>query len=253
MGQTLTPQPGVTDTGNQRSTASADIQSTSVNKLKDLLQVPAETDSRHRAAESVISRWVSRPKVDTGYSAVDNDDIYFELVSRLNGLRSLQVDKDLTLIQRLNLPAVLKMIEPERKTPVYLVVCKAGSNSFAVARGKHQPCLSVSFQELKTCWSGTAYVLWKNFYHYQATIPLDSNEDSVVTLKMHLRDLGFEGLSTNGDYDLPTRRAVKTIQAGQGIPVDGFVGPLTQIVLYNQNQALPIPHLNSVPETGPAG
>jgi peptidoglycan hydrolase-like protein with peptidoglycan-binding domain len=55
--------------------------------------------------------------------------------------------------------------------------------------------------------------------------------------------MGFSHIEISGIYDPATRWAVQAIQARHGIPVDGVVGPLTKIVLYNEKSSLPIPHL----------
>jgi general secretion pathway protein A len=92
-------------------------------------------------------------------------------------------------------------------------------------------------------WTGRAFVFWKNFYHYRGVIPTSSPGEAVITLKLHLRDMGYPHLGISGRYDLATRMVVQAIQARHGIPVDGYVGPLTQIVLYNDTPSLSIPHL----------
>ena len=235
------------NTGERVDPANPDLD------LRDLLKLPNSAgNNRLEAAESVVSKWVARPRIAAEYVAVEDDDIYFDLVSRMNGLDSYRVEDELTLLHRLNLPAVLKMVLPTRRAPVYLIVCGIGEDGFEVTLGRDRPAITVSYLELNPYWSGTAYVLWKNFYHYRGTIPLDSAGDSVLTLKMHLRDIGFTDLQINSYYDEPTRKAVETIQASHGIPVDGYAGPLTQIILYNEKKDLQIPHLDPLLETGQA-
>jgi len=90
---------------------------------------------------------------------------------------------------------------------------------------------------------GEGFVFWKNFYNYQGTIPLDAPGESVITLKLHLRDIGYQHIGISGTYDLATRMAINAIQARHGIPIDGYVGPLTKIVLYNEKSSIEIPHL----------
>jgi len=238
---------------NMRNSGESAVPARADLDLRDMLKLPnSASANRLEAAESVIAQWVARPRIATEYVAVEDDDIYFELASRMNGLDSYRVEDDLTLIHRLNLPAVLKMVLPTRQTPVYLVVCGIGKDSFEVTVGRDQPVITVSYRELDPYWSGTGYVLWKNFYHYRGTIPLDSAGDSVLTLKMHLKDIGFTDLQINSYYDEPTRKAVEKIQAGNDIPVDGYAGPLTQIILYNEKKDLQIPHLDPSLETGEA-
>jgi len=92
-------------------------------------------------------------------------------------------------------------------------------------------------------WSGIAYIPWKNFLSIWGTIPMHTYKDSVITLKLLLHDLGFDKVEMNADYDNWTRQAVEEIQAKYGIPVDGFVGPLTKIILYREKNAFDMPKL----------
>jgi general secretion pathway protein A len=71
-------------------------------------------------------------------------------------------------------------------------------------------------------------------------------KDSVVTLKLLLQDLGFKDVAINDKYDGLTQDAVKTIQAKYGIPVDGYVGPLTKIILYKEKTSLEMPYLSKL-------
>jgi general secretion pathway protein A len=44
-------------------------------------------------------------------------------------------------------------------------------------------------------------------------------------------------------YDEFTQNAVESIQAKYGIPVDGYVGPLTKIILYREKNSFQMPRL----------
>ena len=92
-------------------------------------------------------------------------------------------------------------------------------------------------------WSGAAFIPWKNAFAFAGTIPVDSPGDSIITLKLLLKDIGFEGIEINPQYDARTQAAVKRLQAKHGIPVDGIVGSMTKIALHNEKKSLKIPHL----------
>lgn len=263
------PSSGSTPEENQRQSISTgpDIASKS-NKLNrpnaaelaELSQVPpvetfaglmkarAETDSRVSAVRTVISRWRDAPLLAREFKFIEKSDVFIELSSRLNGLYAHRIDGDLSLIRKLNLPAILEMESSAHNRPVYLAVTGAGENTLTFNAGGRGQSIEVPFQEVLEHWNGVAYVLWDNFYHYRGTIPVNSTGDSVITLKMHLRDIGFTELDINAVYDDRTRSAVREVQARHGLPVDGYVGPLTKIVLYNENAGLMIPHLDQDPE-----
>ena len=102
-----------------------------------------------------------------------------------------------------------------------------------------------SWDELASIWTGRAYILWKNFRGLSGVIPVNTSEASVMTLKMILRDIGYEEILLTPDFDAPTRDAVKAVQARHGLPVDGYVGPLTLIALYNDMSPAGIPRLEA--------
>ena len=86
---------------------------------------------------------------------------------------------------------------------------------------------------------------WKNFLSLTGSIPLDSPKDSIVTLKMLMRDIGFSDIDMSPVYDELTRKAITEVQQRSGIKVDGVVGPLTKIILYNEIGSLKIPHITN--------
>ena len=86
-------------------------------------------------------------------------------------------------------------------------------------------------------------VPWKNYLGYRGVIPGGTPRSSVVVLKQLLWEIGYSQLTINDRYDDQTRNAIKEIQAKNGLVVDGLVGDLTKIVLYNEKQGLPIPRL----------
>jgi peptidoglycan hydrolase-like protein with peptidoglycan-binding domain len=97
--------------------------------------------------------------------------------------------------------------------------------------------------ELQQSWSGAAYILWKNFLSIEGTIPGSAPADSIVALKMLLRELGHKNLPLSRDYDSGTQRAIEQIQGKYGLPVDGVVGPLTKIALYREGTSFDVPQL----------
>ncbi len=215
--------------------------------LASLISASAGSDTRSAAAEAVISMWKQSPVITGEFEPVNDDELFFELSSRINGLHVHRLEKDLSLVAKLNLPAVLKMNPAGKGGPVFLVATAAGGDKLGLGPGGSGRSAAASFEEIRRHWTGTAYVIWNNFYNYRGTIPLNCPGDSIVTLKLHLRDIGFSGLEINTSYDELTRSAVKAVQAENGIPVDGFVGPLTKIVLYNEKSSLMIPHLEKIP------
>jgi hypothetical protein len=112
--------------------------------------------------------------------------------------------------------------------------------------GEKGEVIRVEPEEMKSYWSGNAYILWRNFFNLRGNIPIDNPEESVFALKMMLRDMGFKQIKLDYTYDETARDAVKKIQEKNGIEVDGIVGAKTKIAIYNEKKELKIPHIWSL-------
>ena len=103
--------------------------------------------------------------------------------------------------------------------------------------------VATDIDEIEFYWSGLAYIPWKNYLSIWGTIPKQSYKDSIITLKLLLHDLGFTNFEINASYDDLTQEAIEMVQAKYGVPVDGFVGPLTKIILYREKKSFDMPRL----------
>ena len=88
-----------------------------------------------------------------------------------------------------------------------------------------------------------AHIFWKNYFNYTGVIPISSPGEVILSLKVHLKAKGFPIEAMTAAYDTTTRLAVETIQARNGLNVDGMVGPMTKIALYNEDPSLNGPRL----------
>jgi general secretion pathway protein A len=155
----------------------------------------------------------------------------------------MAVDQNLSRVAALNLPAILRLRHPMDQRPVYVLLEKASSNALTLVFDESGQPAEASSEEIMAHWDGRAFVLWKNFYNYSALITFNAPKESIIALKLHLRDIGYTDIGINAIFDRETQSIIKEIQARHGIPVDGFVGALTQIALYNETPHLAIPHL----------
>ena len=211
--------------------------------LADYLMNMDGRSSRQPALMNAMKLW----KIEAPYASyltdIDDDQTYFRLSAKSGGLYIYRIETDLAFLKKLNLPAILEFYPPGSPTPGYLTLSRIDGDKI-VFQGQDQTELIVThLEELEFYWSGVAYLPWKNFNSIWGTIPVQSSKDSVITLKLLLQDLGFENVVIDDQYDGQAKHAIETIQAKYGIPVDGFVGPLTKIILYREKDSFEMPQL----------
>jgi general secretion pathway protein A len=148
-------------------------------------------------------------------------------------------------ISRLNLPAILELRLPAGgKNRYFLTLVQIGGNHllFHMDNGEK---IETTIEDVAGLWSGLAYVPWINFIDYEGTIPISGAGADVLLLKELLEKIGYDRLVQGTVYDAETKKAVMEIQKKHGIPVDGLVGPLTKIAIYNELPGLDIPHIRN--------
>lgn len=210
--------------------------------FENILQNNPAAFSKTAAFEKLLSAWGREPLPLPEPDSISGDSDFFSRAARPYGLSLTPVDGDLERIVRLNLPAILKFILPSGG-PLYMTAIQATPDAMVFSVAPDRPGVAVPYDQVMARWSGEGFVFWKNFYKYQGVVPLSAPGEAVITLKLHLRDIGYPHIDISAAYDLATRMAIKAIQARHGIPVDGYVGPLTKIVLYNETPSLQVPHL----------
>jgi general secretion pathway protein A len=209
----------------------------------DFLNTLDRRISRNAALRRVLSHWRNGARVAPGLAVMDDDEASLRLAAQQAGLTLQRLDYDLDLLRHLNLPAIVKCRAPATGGTVYLAVEAVHDGGLLLRGGSQDARLSTTGEVLDALCTSPSYVLWKNFYAYRGVIPVNAPDDAVMTLKLHLREIGFSELAVTSRYDAATRRIVEQIQTQNGLKADGFVGPLTQIVLYNATEGLAIPHL----------
>lgn len=214
--------------------------------FEDFLGSLTHRSSRFTAVKTAISLWETAPRLNLHLDDIVDDNAFFQFAAARNNFHILAVNKDLDLVKKLNLPAVLAFLPPGAISPRYLTLIKMTENELILKGGEKDEVVSVEPAKMQSNWTGNAYILWKNFYNYSGDIPLDAPEESVFTLKMLLRDIGFKEIKPDNLYDDFTRETIKKIQEKHGIEVDGIVGARTKIVIYNEKKELRIPHIRSL-------
>ncbi len=208
--------------------------------------------TRKAALQTVLRLWDDSLSVSGKLDTLTDDATYFNLGARMNGYSLYQVNDDFSLVQNLNLPAIAEFYMPGYEDPIYLVLKGMKGEKMVLDQGNGKT-LVMSRIEGDQQWTGVAYVLWKNFLGCVGPIPGSAPEESILSLKMLLRDIGFDTVDINAVYDKETEKIVKTIQKKYGVKADGKVSDLTKIVIYNEKRAFPIPYVlpDKTPEEAP--
>jgi len=212
-------------------------------QLVDYLRRMDARGSRHTALQQALAMW--QIKLDTAphLESLEDDEAYFRLLSKPSGLFIHRMTSSLELLQKLNVPAILEFYPPGGRNPGYLTLLAVTGDKITLGGASTGTHIQTNAAEIDFYWSGVAYVPWRNYLSIDGTIPKQAYGDSVVALKMLLREIGFKNLEINTDYDSATRDVVEQLQHKYGIPVDGFVGPLTKIILYREKQGFAMPRI----------
>jgi general secretion pathway protein A len=218
-------------------------QAPGTRSLTDYLATADPLQSRQTALQQAMHLWHTPVDLKPYMSALDDDLSFFRLSAKPAGLFIHRIEADLNMLTALNLPAILEFYHPGSQQPAYLTLSRIDDDRIILGGVGEEEEIVTDPEEINYYWSGTAYIPWKNFLSIWGTIPFSSFQDSVVTLKLLLRDIGFNDVEINSDYDDPTQKAVENIQTKYGIPVDGFVGPLTKMILYREKNSFNMPRL----------
>jgi general secretion pathway protein A len=210
--------------------------------LEEWVSAIRDTDTRREALAAVLQQWGLEPQGDMDLAGVE-DSAYFQLIAERHGLLIHTVEDDLDELARLDLPAIIQLDLPQIEDNYYAGLIGIQDGRYLLASYDTGVYARVEIDELEGLWGGIALVPWKNYLGYRGIIPDGAPRASVVVLKQLLWELGHSHLIIDDHYDAPTRNVVREIQAKHGLVVDGLVGDLTKIVLYNEKQGLPIPHL----------
>jgi general secretion pathway protein A len=209
--------------------------------LSEVLQGLNSRDSREFAAKRAFDLWRSETGVKYFLNDIEDDQAFFRLAAKQNNLNAKKMEGDLNLIKKLNHPVILELFIPGGLFPKYLTLSgiKDSNMILELTNGK----IRVAASDLSGYWTGIFYIIWKNFYNYSGIIPISTTRDSILTLKMHLREIGYHEVVMSPYYDETAEKAVIEIQKKYGLVEDGIVGPLTRIALYNESRTFTIPHL----------
>jgi general secretion pathway protein A len=211
-------------------------------RLIDLLRQLEGRSSRMTALKEAVGAWGATVESRPYLESIDDDSTFFNLSAKAAGFFIQRVEAALELLLRLDMPAVLEFRSAAKGPSVYLAL-SGETETGIVLNGTGAAPLTAAADDIQQHWSGVAYIPWKNFLSIEGTIPGSAPPDSVVALKMLLRELGHRNLPLSREFDSATQKTIEQIQAQNGLPVDGVVGSLTKIVLYRDGKTFKVPRL----------
>lgn len=198
---------------------------------------------RREAFSTLMNLWETEFKSGPTLNDVADDAVFFQMAAQKSGFQLYSTEGALDIMRRLNLPVILEMSVPGVNYTVYLVLAGLENGRFWLSARDAEVRIPADERDLMLYWSGNGYIPWLNFYGISGTLPSDGSAESVRALKMLLKDIGFDGVDLNPEYDAATEAAVRSIQEKHGIPVDGVVGSMTKIAMYNEMKSFGMPHL----------
>jgi len=224
---------------NSKTSSTGSKVSITADELKRILGDMDPRESRRVALLAVLKLWISDPKIQIDRNETYDDLGYFQQGAGYNGLEVYRTENDFSLVAGMGLPAIMAFDFEDGKR--YMACERWQGDMVVLSNGKRS--MKVLTPHLKdSIWSG-AYIPWKNFLELAGTIPWGASAETILTLKMVLRKMGFTKVPLTVTYDDITKGAVETIQGQSGIQVDGVVGPETKIVIYNRLKEYWKPHI----------
>ena len=215
-------------------------------KLADYLAAMDIRTSRYTALKIAMELWQTPIEFKPYFYSLDDDYAFFRLTAKPHGIFIHRFETNLDLLKRLDLPAILEFYPTDSEEPGYLTLSYADGDKVNFGIPKENAAIETIEEEANSYWSGVAYLPWKDFLSISGTLPSRTNKDSIITLKLLLHELGYRNIELNDNYDIRTRNAIEEIQNQYGILADGFVGPLTKIILYKSKGSFEMPRLSKV-------
>jgi type II secretory pathway predicted ATPase ExeA/cell division septation protein DedD len=213
--------------------------------LLNYLQGLHSRSSRNNSMKQILQLWFPKEEILLKQSGIDTAGIFFREAANQYDLhvQPVATESGLPLIQNLNVPVIFTFYIIGHSWPKYLTVTAIDNNKVYFVDGERNQITPVDKDEFLKYWSGEAYIFWKNFIDLNGMITQRSKAKDVKTLKQLLQQLGYDHIPMTEKYDSETLQVIKDIQIKYGLHVDGLVGSLTKIALYNEGSEFQKPSL----------
>jgi general secretion pathway protein A len=199
--------------------------------------------ARHLSLARVVELWGKEPTIPPELDEITDDFHFFRQAARTNDLSVIRVGCDFELIRNLNLPAILEIRLPEYPGPGFLVVEGIDTAEISLSRARANQRIEAAIDAVRPYCSGNVYIPWQNLLPYNGVVPRKVPHESVIMLKIYLKEIGYDQIDISPHYDRETEKVVRQIQKKYGLATDGIVGPLTKIALFNEKKSLAGPRI----------
>ncbi len=213
----------------------------------EILSDMKKTSTREQVLSHVFSLWDTNLKIRLSPQVrqIESNIQFFKIAATQNFFQMMYLENRLDLISRFNLPVILGYTVPEDPAKRFLAVIGiTPDNKYELFCEKDNTQYIVGLQDLMPFLTGDMYVAWKDNFGYDKIVSENSSQDSIVSLKLLLNDIGFEDVDMTSFYDDSVKAAVKKIQNKYELNEDGLVGPLTKIMLYSEKKQDTVPYLS---------
>ena len=148
----------------------------------------------------------------------------------------------LATLELFNYPAILQLSALDGMPRFVLLAGLESGHALITGIGDGLP-LRVPFARLGDHWGGDAWVAWREFEELPEILRPPLSGAPVIWLQKALGRMGFYSGALTGEFDLATIEGVRDLQANLQIKVDGTVGRVTKLRLYEKLGLYEVPRL----------
>jgi general secretion pathway protein A len=145
-------------------------------------------------------------------------------------------------LQRFNYPAILELSAFDG-TPRFVLLAEIEGTDALLAGIDGGPPLRVPLGQIEERWDGEAWVAWRDFEELPEVLRPPFSGAAVSWLQGALGRMGFYEGAPTGEFDAATIAGVRALQASLEVDVDGTVGPVTKVRLYERLGNYEVPRL----------
>jgi general secretion pathway protein A len=217
-------------------------------EASQILSFIKDTATREMTLLHIASLWNSESMVHLSplTQQIESNIQFFKIAASQNNLQMMYIENDPALIKTFNLPVIFGFALPGDPVKYFLgIEAITPEDEYVIFPGMGGKKYKIGLKELLPYLVGDMYIAWKDNFGYDRVISTVSSKDSIMSLKLLLSEIGFPLIDKTSVYDGPVEYAIKQIQQKYGLEVDGLVGPLTKMVLFNEKKQNAVPYLNS--------